>query len=601
MLSSPEKRSGTSGQIATWMVPDLYRFHSQLDIPVEHISFQPPTGILPKFESPKERLLWPFRCWHRMSSDMRVRLVRNLQLLQARTHFAGVGGMEVVLFLIVWAINKLTNLGIEHVPCTNATESSWSRQEVLKRLDYKCRPCCIHGDIQERLPEDLKQVIEELLPSDKSSRESKALAYRKIEHEFESMYCSQPERCMKAPCIMHPEKVGGCWVSPTFEPVSKLRTEIKVILSGKEVVIIDSSDDENEGDVKSKEGPWLLDASGVVCKDCSAFGSHQGEAGRAMVGQCIWKQEERLVRPTLSITECTVDYEPKVAAQAMHDHRTYHCILKADDPGDVYNRNRSMTVSVDEEKAVLVEPLGNLYNVAAAGADFSFGTYWRASQEFKDNDMEFMKGQQVHPVGDVGWYDLLLPKQEEFKAEYEEISFELKSQARLNDIAEVAVDLDHNPRKRCRLSAIDGEELRSLQCMVGHGTTWHVGKSYPTLCSECCFLHGYATEKEDFDLVPDFPVRFDSLILQKLLPPLTVKAMMGNGWHLPSIGPFVMFTLSSLMPREVSRFDWPGLVRYCESFESGSDDGSASDLVQDGHDDSLPLEAQMEEVLSLEV
>ena len=57
-------------------------------------------------------------------------------------------------------INSVNNGCLKHAPVLTATECAKNRQGVLKTLATPSQPCCIFGEIEERLPVD---VYEELL------------------------------------------------------------------------------------------------------------------------------------------------------------------------------------------------------------------------------------------------------------------------------------------------------------------------------------------------------------------------------------------------------------------------------------------------------
>ena len=122
-------------------------------------------------------------------------------------------------------------------------------------------------------------------------------------------------------------------------------------------------------------------------------------------------------------------------------------------------------------------------------------------------------------------------------------------------------DLDHNPLKRPRVSCCHANQLGgacgekpkqvkgSLLCMLSHGCVWHDTFKRSLSSSEWCQLHGYPTESSIIEALK-FPLDFRSLLQSKMVSPVETMSMMGNGWHLPSVGPWILWVMSSIESME---------------------------------------------------
>ena len=304
MIASPEK-------LKTEESTSLYSRHAESPVDVEHLEFRPADlSELPVLYATQHRFLWPHRIWERLTPERKDRLIRILRHLIGRSYFTGVGGFEVLLYVIVTAVNEYLTDKIPLIEVTNATEMQSNRQLVLKAMDHG--PHCIHGAIEERLPIKVWMEIKQIQDGIKAGTHDAArrLAYQKIDSLLSDCYNLHWDRCINGPCIVHG---ASC---PVIANAEKVKDKLVVV------------------------------GSGVVCKDASPMGLRKGDAGPAMVGQSIWAREMTLTRPAITFTECVQDWEPKVAAAALPSHRAYTCLLHPHILGDRYMRTRRMTTTI---------------------------------------------------------------------------------------------------------------------------------------------------------------------------------------------------------------------------------------------------------------
>ena len=342
MFATPEKCLDNPSHVGSGRQP-LYACYSQLLATVTLLLLPFPDDV-PVLHSILERFKWPIAMWTRFAPEMKARICRNVQRIKAYSTFAGSGGFETVMMLIMAGINFHLSSPLDWIPCATATEMDKTRQKVLKRLDPACCPDCIFGKIQERLPTFVFEDCHKLLPEDDACLVSKRLAYQKIDEIVQHCFDEMPHLCQYAPCAQHPD--CQCQVVPPR----------------------DVADGE---DPPAKRGAllrnWLFNGSSPVCTDASTFGSMSGDGGPAMWGQSVWKAELSVHKPTLVCTENVRGWEAKMQATALPDHSTYSCMIDAKKSGDAYSRKRRLTSSLADAEASLLF-LFNLNHLVFEGA-----------------------------------------------------------------------------------------------------------------------------------------------------------------------------------------------------------------------------------------
>ena len=94
--------------------------------------------------------------------------------------------------------------------------------------------------------------------------------------------------------------------------------------------------------------------SSPVCTDATRMGSRRGDCGPGMRGLCVWRGSIKALQPAIAFSECVVDWSPMIQATALEDskYQHFHAVLSAKASGDVCNRDRGVTLSIDSEKAV---------------------------------------------------------------------------------------------------------------------------------------------------------------------------------------------------------------------------------------------------------
>ena len=117
----------------------------------DHLMFDFSTVTNPGPETHKERLLWMDWLWDHLAADQKDRMVRNLSILKLSSAFSGVGGMELVMFLLVWMVNRKIPNPLPYIRSTEAGDCCQSRRDVLKSLWQWARPLHITKHFNDRL------------------------------------------------------------------------------------------------------------------------------------------------------------------------------------------------------------------------------------------------------------------------------------------------------------------------------------------------------------------------------------------------------------------------------------------------------------------
>ena len=118
----------------------------------------------------------------------------------------------------------------------------------------------------------------------------------------------------------------------------------------------------------------------------------------------------------------------------------------------------------------------------------------------------------------------------------------------LDDPKDVHIyDLDVNCTgfKKMTIERADNPQASKLMCLTSHGTIWHSSFERPLLAHEWMLTHGFPTLPQ-MQAPYKLPVNFDSMLRRGSINHSQFKSMAGLGWHAPSMGAYVFFTLASL-------------------------------------------------------
>ena len=73
-----------------------------------------------------------------------------------------------------------------------------------------------------------------------------------------------------------------------------------------------------------------------------------------MRGLCVWCGSIKALQLAIAFSESVAGWSPMIQATALDDskHQYFHAVPSAKASGDVYNRYRGVTLSIDSGKAV---------------------------------------------------------------------------------------------------------------------------------------------------------------------------------------------------------------------------------------------------------
>ena len=176
-----------------------------------------------------------------------------------------------------------------------------------------------------------------------------------------------------------------------------------------------------------------------------------------------------------------------------------------------------------------------------------FSCFWAGPPEAEEHELLATLEQRVAPVDEeLTWWHAFWPSQQERHKLYEKITGAEHHTAG-DGTVKYAYDLDQKPTRRPRISCTvgEGKELGLLMTLVSHGVITMDGK--PLLTVDWMGVHGYVFppygenpfSKAILDLLYHNAIKYSS-----------VKSMVGNGWHLPSMGLLYMKLLSAIEMRK---------------------------------------------------
>ena len=87
-----------------------------------------------------DRFRWVEHVWRRLSPSMKDRLIRNLSKLKPSSAFSGMGGLELVVFLIIAFVRRLSGVDLAYDKCIEAGDAQPGRRAVLTATQPRHRP-----------------------------------------------------------------------------------------------------------------------------------------------------------------------------------------------------------------------------------------------------------------------------------------------------------------------------------------------------------------------------------------------------------------------------------------------------------------------------
>ena len=186
-------------------------------LPFHDVKFAKRDWAVPGPETLDERWLWMEHDWNKSTPTMKDRLVRNLRRMVVRTKMTGMGCAELLIYMIWWFVRKF----VPDLPMPmmkSACDMALSRVVTLLHFDEGFGPDCIFWRVEDLLPDELREELESILPTNDEpleiKRQAYSLAHDLVRSFFEDARRNGSHTKLFAPCARHDSKnmdvVSGC-------------------------------------------------------------------------------------------------------------------------------------------------------------------------------------------------------------------------------------------------------------------------------------------------------------------------------------------------------------------------------------------------------
>ena len=193
-------------------------------------------------------------------------------------------------------------------------------------------------------------------------------------------------------------------------------------------------------------------------------------------------------------------------------------------------------------QAAVCEPLSTYLQYFGRECAISSSELWALHGTQLEDVFRKMAETKCLPVDDDGvwFYDVLPSYQRERLAAYEAEMEKEIDQAKLLSTDDAVFDLERGVKRPAITYA-----GKPLFTMVSHGTVWHSHHRRPLLLEEWLMAHAIPVGNGlcgKAEVAADYMQLIDS----EHLTSNDLKNMVGNGWHIGSIGSWFMFVLSAV-------------------------------------------------------
>ena len=192
--------------------------------------------------------------------------------------------------------------------------------------------------------------------------------------------------------------------------------------------------------------------------------------------------------------------------------------------------------------------------VATLGCDVRMqpSDFWCLGSKAEQAEFESHKDKRALPVDlvdaeDINWRSIMTPQTLKRHQDYlDYIKQRIDSGSNdPDDVFMYDIDVNCNGHRKFAVESKVSPSTCKLMCLTSHGTIWHSQFDRPLLTHEWLNIHGFPSLAE-FQAPYKLPVDFENMMRRGALTHNHVKSMVGLGWHAPSMGAYVFFTLASL-------------------------------------------------------
>ena len=289
-----------------------------------------------------------------------------------------------------------------------------------------------------------------------------------------------------------------------------------------------------------------LHAAGVQCKDVSRQGTMQGDAGKCMPSQSLWLHERSQYDEDVIMNECTPLWDPRLLANALgNQYKVITFTLDAHmHMGDLIVRERRLTTAFNQSKVFLIADPTDVVDIFGRMPGASPELLWWGGQD--EESIEYPTtgsvAQGVNSESDYDWTEMITMYQRDRLPDYHTFIRKMVAEARVQETDMHMFDLDQNCPMGYKGSTSE-DNPRPLRTLISHGTIWNTHLKRPLLASEWLVAHGVPGVQGKFG--PEGPVDLVGMMASGQVTPGQMKSMVGNGWHLPTIGSWLMWVLAS--------------------------------------------------------
>ena len=198
---------------------------------------------------------------------MRDRLVRNMRRFKFSSHFSGMGGLELICFIIHYWLQRLLGKNAFPRPVSqHSCDMAGHCRRTLESFSEPWRPQHVARDILHRIPVKDLQKMEKELPKPSDLKEAQRRQFDKIKVMANEFFDNLTAAPVCAECDLHCANGQHC----------------DLFSSG-----IAEDDDVHCAGGYGAHSSLTLNGSGVVCKNVSRIGSRTGDTGSGAMSQIV--------------------------------------------------------------------------------------------------------------------------------------------------------------------------------------------------------------------------------------------------------------------------------------------------------------------------
>ena len=252
--------------------------------------------------------------------------------------------------------------------------------------------------------------------------------------------------------------------------------------------------------------------------------------------------------------ECTARWNCGLLQERLPPKYAVHRLnVKGSDIGDTYDRPRCGCLAVNQERLVLTRGLNEYLTYAGAEPIFAVSGFWNCSEDDEQREIEALAKIRVVPVGhELSWEDVLLPSHRDRKSVYEAQVRQAVALGKMLRDEDVIFDLDQDPSNghgRMKLLSVT-QDKPFLPTLIQHGVIWNSTVGRPLSAIDMLKIHGWPVEPDECEYFGSAAAWRDNLH-SGVLTHRQIISMMGDSWHIPVQGKWLMYLLSIIELRDL--------------------------------------------------